>query len=210
MWSSMSVQRNKGLNTQRGFTLVELIVSVGLFAIVMTVSIGTLLIVIDANRRAQSLNAAMTNVSFAVDSMTRNIRTGYDYFCATAGSLGGSGTDLPLGAVEGGSNADCVSGDTAFVFTNQRTNERTAYQFTEIGGNGVIQQKVEDGGWFTITASDVDIDSASSFTVRGAGTPGDVNQPQATIIIAGEVLNKLSDSTTFILQSNAAQRVLDF
>lgn len=201
----------KRQNKKRGFTLVEMIVATGIFGIIMTISIGSLLIIIDSNARAQSLNSAMTNISFAVDSMTRNIRTGYDYYCTTAASLNGNG-NLPAGATDpGGSNQDCTTDAKALVFTNQRTGERTAYRFIEPGGDGVIQQKVVTGSWVAITAGDVDIDrTESQFRVSGAEATGDISQPQVDVIVKGEVLNDLNSVTRFSLQTSIVQRVLDF
>ena len=40
---------------KKGFTLIELMVSLTVFSIVMVVSIGTLLIMIDSNAKAQAL-----------------------------------------------------------------------------------------------------------------------------------------------------------
>src|SRR3989338_2524865 len=51
----------------RGFTLVELIVSIGLFAIVMLISVGALLALTGANRKAQALQSVMNNLNVALD-----------------------------------------------------------------------------------------------------------------------------------------------
>lgn len=69
---------------QSGFTLVEMIVSLGLFSIVVTVAVGALLVLIATNEQLQAEQSVMTNLSFALDSMTREIRTGTHFFCATA------------------------------------------------------------------------------------------------------------------------------
>ena len=66
-----------------GFTLIEMMVAVALFAIVMTVSISSLLALIDANKKAQSLQSAMNNLNVALDGMVRQIRMGTQYRCDT-------------------------------------------------------------------------------------------------------------------------------
>jgi prepilin-type N-terminal cleavage/methylation domain-containing protein len=63
----------------RGYTLIELIIAVGLFAIIMTLASGAYLVMIGANRRAQALATATNNLSFVMESMTRSIRTGSNY-----------------------------------------------------------------------------------------------------------------------------------
>src|SRR3989338_1985894 len=68
-------------NTARGFTLVEMIVSVALFATVMLVSVGALLSLMGANRKAQALQSVMNNLNVALDGMVRSIRMGSNYHC---------------------------------------------------------------------------------------------------------------------------------
>lgn len=69
------------MSNNKGFTLVELIVAIGLFSVVMTLSAGAYLIMINANRNAQAITTGINNLSFALDSMSRNIRTGTNYQC---------------------------------------------------------------------------------------------------------------------------------
>lgn len=60
----------------KGFTLIEMMVSVAIFSIVMLVALGTILTVLDANRKAQTLSSVMGNLNLALESMTRTIKTG--------------------------------------------------------------------------------------------------------------------------------------
>ncbi len=69
------------LCARRGFTLVEIIVSLAIFAIVCVVALAALVKIIDANKRAQSVQNAVTNVSFVLDSMSRELRAGSAYYC---------------------------------------------------------------------------------------------------------------------------------
>lgn len=73
--------------TQSGFTLVEMIVSLAVFSVVITISVGALLVLIASNQQLQSEQSVMTNLSFALDSMTREMRTGTNYFCASTNNL---------------------------------------------------------------------------------------------------------------------------
>lgn len=65
----------------RGFSLVELMVSLGIFAMVSTMATGAYLIIINANRHAQAIATGINTVSYALENMTRNIRTGHGYTC---------------------------------------------------------------------------------------------------------------------------------
>src|SRR5581483_4314819 len=62
--------KNKKLKV-RGFTLIELMVASTIFIIVMVIAISSVLNIINVNRKAQSLNSIMTNLSFALESMVR-------------------------------------------------------------------------------------------------------------------------------------------
>lgn len=60
---------------KRGFTLVELMVSIGLFTIVVTIAMGSIATIVDTNRKSQTLTLVMNNMGFALESMTRTIKT---------------------------------------------------------------------------------------------------------------------------------------
>ena len=192
---------------KRGFSLIELMVSLTIFSIVMTLSISTLLVLIDANAKAQALSSSMTNLSFAIDSMTRNIRTGKDFRCV-------SGSSLESTLV--GSNQDCLSGSTGIAFTpGFEDTWRMAYRL-----NGtVIEQWIDKPSiqdeWVPITSTEqpsaVNV-SNLEFMVNGSATAGsnDVVQPRISLLVVGSVSNGLETPTVFKVQSNVTQRVLDY
>lgn len=73
----------KRLKTNRaGFTLLEMIVSMGIFSFVAVIAVGSLVRITGLNRQAQSLQSAMNNVSFALESISREMRFGTNYYCA--------------------------------------------------------------------------------------------------------------------------------
>lgn len=69
---------------QSGFTLIEMLVSLSLFTIVMTITLGTLLILIKGNQVSVAEQSVMDTLAFSLDSMTREIRTGSYYVCVSA------------------------------------------------------------------------------------------------------------------------------
>ncbi|MEK7093249.1 MAG: type II secretion system protein, partial [Patescibacteria group bacterium] len=73
----------KTYKLSRGFTLIEMIVSVGLFAVVMIICVAALLSLVDANKKAQAIQSVMNNLNVAVDGMVRSIRMGTNYHCGT-------------------------------------------------------------------------------------------------------------------------------
>ncbi|PJE73761.1 MAG: hypothetical protein COV02_00920, partial [Candidatus Terrybacteria bacterium CG10_big_fil_rev_8_21_14_0_10_41_10] len=77
----MEIRNKKNLNA--GFTLIELIVALGLFAVVMTISVGAFLNISDIQKKSESLRNVSDNMSFTIEMMTRDIREGYDYSCSS-------------------------------------------------------------------------------------------------------------------------------
>lgn len=67
------------LKPNLGFTLLEMLVSISVFLVVMLVASSSLLSIIDANQKAQSLKSAINNLNFALESMEKNIRVGTNY-----------------------------------------------------------------------------------------------------------------------------------
>lgn len=65
----------------KAFTLIEIIVALSIFSIVAVVALGALVKIISANKKAQTLQAAMTNVNFAFDAISRDLRVGSTYYC---------------------------------------------------------------------------------------------------------------------------------
>jgi prepilin-type N-terminal cleavage/methylation domain-containing protein len=197
-------KNNKRKIGSKGFSLIELMVSLTLFSITMVISVGTLLILIDLNAKAQAMYSSTTNLGFMLDSMTREIRMGYDYYCGTSGS-----------AQQGISSSvqDCPSGGDYIAFTKERTDIRSAYRLVTVDGKGQIQMKEDDdSSWAPITSHDIDVqifsivvDNAPSLTT----TTSDSKQPVVTVTLRGSANNGLEDDTEFNIQTRIIQRRLD-
>lgn len=202
--------KNKYIHTQKnrtcdmrdvaGFSLIELMVSLTIFSVVMVISVGTLLTYIDANAKAQAMYSATTNLSFALDNITREIRTGYHYYC-----YNGASNNLPNINTSG---RDCAS-DIAVAFVRERDNAEIGYRFD---GNGRLEQKISPGPWIPLTADDVVVrefkivvSGSEPYDVNGT----DVEQPTVDLLIEGYVKNGLDTETDFNIQSHIVQRRLD-
>lgn len=71
--------------TKRGFSLVELLVASALFTIVVAVTAGSFITVLDASRQSRELNKLMLAVDFVMEDMSRTIRTGKNFTIAPGG-----------------------------------------------------------------------------------------------------------------------------
>jgi prepilin-type N-terminal cleavage/methylation domain-containing protein len=193
------------IHRSRAFTLVELMVSLTVFSIVMLISTSTLLIMIDANAKAQALYSASTNLSFALDSITREIRMGYGYHCSEIVGDADQGV-----ATEAN---DCSYGGRYIAFSREWDSERIAYRlYEDNNGVGRIEMKADSTGeWLPITSDDIDVDT---FEIVVANTDtyddsNDTNQPFVDIMIQGKTNNGLDQATDFNIQSHIVQRRLD-
>lgn len=181
----------------RGFTLVEMIVAVGLFAVVMLIAVGALLSMVGANRKAQSLQSVMNNLNIAVDGMVRSIREGSNYRC---------GSTSP-------SNPNCPDGDQSFYFTPYCPKEEICNTTWVYSYNSVTKrlERSEDGilsNAMPLTAPEVVIESVNFYVIGATRT--DETQPKVMIVIKGTAGGAVvSARSTFHLQATAVQRVLD-
>jgi type II secretory pathway pseudopilin PulG len=177
-------------STKVGFTLVELIVAVGIFALLMVLSVGALLAIVAANKNAQGIKSAVDNLNFSLETMARSIRTGSNYDCNPS-------TSLP-------DDCDIDHPSGALSFTDQKGLIIT-YRWDISGGVG-HRKIIRDynGSINDMTAPEVDIDRLN-FYVNGAAA-GDSVQPNVLILVGGKVNYKGSRSTRFDVETFAVQR----
>lgn len=175
---------------KKGFTLIEMMTAVSVFLVVMTISMGAILGIFDANRKAQSAKTVMDNLNFAVETMSREIRFGTKYHCGTTGTLT--------------SPQDCLSGDNFISFLSSDSLQ-TVYRLSSTS----IEKSVDGGAnYIAITAPEIIISSLSFYVVGATGAP-DTLQPKALIKISGNAGTKTNTRTAFTLQTLASQRLAD-
>lgn len=185
---------------KRGFTLIEIMVAVSIFAIVAVITTGALVTASEVNRKAQAIKIAMDNVSFAMDSMVANLREGSRFGC-----LVGPVPDNSTGYLTSAANAEnhldvqCTSDGQGIIFKSERTGSATnyiIYRFKNIDGRGSIQKASTDSPQYVnLTSSEVDIESLLFYVPSLSLNP----TPRVVIVIEGEVPGK--NPTEFNLQT---------
>lgn len=171
----------------KGFTLIELLVSIALFSIVVVVVLGSIMTIIDSNKKARTLMTVMNNLNFSVDSITRSFKTGRN----------------PYG-IESGSNSfrtDEIDYDNYTSSSDFSTRQVEYFITTDSDGIGMITKNGE-----RITSPDIDIDvNNSSFVVKHYNSP----QPYLIILLSGEA--KITDriKSDFKIQTSVSQRKLE-
>lgn len=79
---NMSVNK-QNKNLTRGFTLMEMLISIAIFAVCIGIASGAFIRGLRSQRAIVSLIAANDNISIALEQMLREIRTGYQFSTTT-------------------------------------------------------------------------------------------------------------------------------
>lgn len=189
---------------KKGFTLIELLVSVGIFTVVMVIALGALLSISESDRKAQTLKTITNNLNFALENMSRSIRTGFAYNCATSN---GGDCSVASGEPDGGSE---------FYFRASNGGQ-WGYRWNSLNCPntlGCIERTQDNGAnWAVITTSEVVVlnpagGSGLTFHLVGS-TQGDTYQPRVTVTVRGYVQQNAALRSNFDLQTTITQRLYD-
>lgn len=71
------MRRNRSYST--GFTLLEMIISIGIFSVLVISSIGVMIGVSNAQIKAANLQATQDSIRFGIELMAKEIQTGHAY-----------------------------------------------------------------------------------------------------------------------------------
>jgi prepilin-type N-terminal cleavage/methylation domain-containing protein len=172
---------------KQGFSLIEIMVSLAIFAIVVVVATGALLTTIDATKKAQATQTVLTNLNLALEGMTREIRTGSEYVISDYGGITGSKLSF-----KDKSNVDVV-----YTFIQKSGNINGYIRKQKTGITPPIDEQ--------ITAPEVDVKSLKFTLIGGAsGT-----QPRVFITLQGVAGTNPKYRTTFEIQTTVSQRKLN-
>lgn len=196
----------KKIQKNKGFTLIELMIATTLFAIIMMMGVGSLVVSSNSARASQKLRIAVDNVNFAMESMTRELRIGTYYYCVKYPE-----SVYLTNATE---TKDCEGGDI-ISFKPQDAPAaplRVAYKKSLRADGTFSLQRCETNvsPCPDIVSSEVDVQELKFFTTGSTPNPTldlsqDTIQPGVKIIIKGIVKVK-NIETPFVLQSFASQR----
>lgn len=186
---------------KKGFTLIEIMTAVSIFAVITTISMGSILAVFDVNRKSESIKTVMDNLNLAIESMAREMRFGTNYICSPL---------LPmLDTIS--SPEPCPAGGNAVAFL--ATDGLTKIVYRQTGGAGVGIEKSKDGGqsFVPVTAPEITIQDLKFFVIGAwpSVLEGSPLQPKVLIRIRGVAGSKAGTKTDFTIQTLVSQRKLD-
>ncbi len=193
----------------RGFTLIEIMVSISIFTVVMLVTMGALLTLNDSSRKAQALRTVIDNLNFAVEDMSRKIRTGNNYHCY----LESENPSFSREELKTPKDCSGTAGRAISLKIQEEENGKpvyVAYIFSKDPvtrvGSIKLRRGLGDslGPELAITSPEVDI-RKMEFRVIGAVSPK--AQPMVILNISGTVnLQKEKLRTDFSLQTAISRR----
>lgn len=188
----------KNISSIKGFTLVEVLVSLAIFT--MTISIGILAITsMDAaNKRIRVKDQSVQSAYFMVDSLSRQIRMGKAYTCLDA-----NGNDI-------GATACTSSLARGFGFTDQ-DGVPVKIMFRQLSGQnyGVMYRRLNNN-----SAQEVKLHDEFALKIRSAGflvggtAAGDTSQPFVSFR-AQVIYSYRGEEFTIPIQTTLTQRELD-
>lgn len=131
-------KKNTKINKKKGFTILEMMVAIGIFLIVITYGMGALLNAHFLHNKSEDMRSIMDNLTFIMEDISRNARVGYGYN---------------------------LSGDT---FSFKKTENGTEYSYSYSILNGYITREIDgEQVQLNPDEVDIDY-NASGFTVVGA------------------------------------------
>jgi len=203
-----------------GFTLIEIIVSLAIFAVVAVVAAGALVRIIAANRQAQTLQSAVNNISFALESISRELRVATVYHCDTSGwTYSGTGlTARPCQIADGDEVLAFESADIAYDSNNKPCNLVHAYRFDPLpDSDNFTLEKAEqsacgnpiaDTDFYPVVSPDVALTGFMLGVYDSASNPSRPNA-WAFVRLTGYAGARVQDQNYFDVETSVSERVRD-
>lgn len=187
----------------QGFTLVEMIVSLGIFTIALFISTSSFLAVVNADRKARATRIASDNLNLTLEDMSRKIKTGTTYNCG-GGSVGVSDCSI-------------INSQTQALAVTDQEGNRIVYLYGQgascgpeyAAAQGCILRS-EDGGntYMPATSPEINITNLM-FLVIGSAVWPDKTQPTVVVTIKGSLGSQVSTRVAFNIQTTITQRAYD-
>lgn len=179
-------------------------VSLSLFTIVVLAAVASLYTVNSASRKVQAMRTALDNLNFAIESMSRTIRTGTNVGCngsfnnncplITQTGSPSPGGDIILNSTIG------YKGMVRYQLCIPPDPNCASYP------GGTIQKQEQGGNWISLTSPEINVQKLV-FYVDGA-TPGDGVQPGVTMFVQG-VATAGGTTAPFSIQTFVVERTLE-
>ena len=190
-------------NKQKGYTIIETMIAVSLFIVIITLGMGAILNANLLHQKSQSMRSVTDNLSFVMEDMSRNLRTGYNYYCIPVSLIFPSASTTLSGQNCAGIAFEPSGGGNQWGYEIVTGNGGTTYYIRKSTDNGAT--------WVQLTPDEINVNASfSNFSIIGAEPPlaGDHQQPFVTIKLTGTITIK-NVISPFSLQTSVSQRQID-
>lgn len=179
---------------ERGFTLLEMLISIGIFSVVIVSSVGVILAIGSAQKKTAAVQDIQDNVRFAMESMSKEIRQGSAY-------------NPPVSSCQGDACQTIrfknISGDLIWYC---KTDNGLVLRWKGDPANPDSNLCKTEGA--PLTSDDVNV-KRLVFYVLGEESQEPACQPRVTISLQAESKGAPRFETTFALQTTVTQRARD-
>lgn len=214
-------------NKKKGFTLIEALVSLGIFSVVIVAATGVILSIISSNKKNQAISSVVNNLNYSIDSMVRDIKTGYEYQCDTFDS---SGSNLLLDVYKLLSESCAITGQesTSITLISTISGKEQIVKYerktAKNGAESYIEKTIynESGGTVTPTSyaltdtENIFIDKLFFIvktpkpTIPRPVNFEDIGQPGVFVNVKGKAKVNQINISDFFIQTFISQRLPNF
>lgn len=195
--------RNLFFKKNSGYTIIETMIAISIFSVIATAGTAALLNASVVHQKSQDMRSLIDSLSFIMEEVSRNVRTGYGYRCMATFSA--SSIEVPQSCASGRVIAfESAPGD------DTSTADQWVYKIEGSGSTYTISRSVDSGiTWVQLNPAEVVLSSASGFSVLGAeAQPGNTQQPLVTIKLVGSITYK-NVTSPFSIETAVSQRLID-
>ncbi len=200
-----------------GFTLVEMMISLAIFAVVAVVAMGAFLKIIEANKKSQAIKVAVNNLNFAFEAMSRDLRIANNYNANSGNLVNWNTMPGPTDSLAGGSSGigfvsnpvtvrdlrfnggvpTTIYPKAAYRYNSTSKTIEKADQMTGRTANNVEYYPI-------VSVNDLDVEDLKFYVHNADGLNG---QPYVFITAKVKAGAKTSDKVEFLLQTTVSQRL---
>lgn len=179
-----------------GFTLLEMVVALGVFSGVMIIAFGIAISINTAQFKASRIQIVQDDLRFALESMTKEMRTGVEFQPSDG-----------IGGLSNGYGTIVFKRRDGFYITYcRRTGSGAIWKIAKKPGPGVTD--CSDPSAQAVTGDDVTIEALTFYLTGDTPGVGD-GQPRITISLRAKSADPKLVST-FNIQTTVTQRLRDY
>ncbi len=165
----------------KGFTLIEILVSLAILSIVMVIAIGLLVTVNSGVRQTRSQRRVMDNLNFAMEHMSRAIIFSKNVSCASVA--------VPVSCPYGSGGTQIISFEGNYNGVNSVISYQRMININPgpTNGFGYISRSVGGGNSVMLTDEKIDIQELTFYVYHAEPllTSGDPEQPKVIVVVRG-------------------------